>query len=56
MNLTWGMVERIEQMTDQIDNINRQIEQSTKIYNAINEWILQASEILVQMNKDIKKK
>ena len=55
MNLTWDMVARIEYLTDQVDNINRQIEQSTKIYNAINEWILQASEILVQMNKDLKK-
>ena len=55
MNLTWDMVARIEDLTTQVDNINRQIEQSTKIYNAINEWILQASEILVQMNKDIKK-
>ena len=55
MNLTWDMVARIEDLTTQVDNINRQIEQSTKIYTAINEWILQASEILVQMNKDLKK-
>lgn len=51
MNLTWSMVAKIDDLTNQVDNINRQIEQSTKIYNAINEWILQASEILVEMNK-----
>lgn len=51
MNLTWSMVAKIDDLTNQVDNINRQIEQSIKIYNAINEWILQASEILVEMNK-----
>ena len=49
----WKMIERMEQLTEHIDEMNEYLDQVHDTHLAYNEWIQVATESLMSLQKDI---
>ena len=49
----WKIVDRLEQLTEHIDEINNYLDQVHETHLALNEWIQTATESLSQLQKQI---
>ena len=50
---TWKIVERLEQLADQIDTISDIVEKNNKVNSSFAKWITEATNIIATMGKDI---
>ena len=50
----WRIVDRLEQLTDHIDDINNYLDQVHETHEAFNTWIQTATEALSELQKQVK--
>lgn len=50
----WRIVDRLEQLTDHIEDINNYLDQVHETHKAFNTWIQTATEALSELQKQVK--
>ena len=50
----WRLIERMEQLTDHIEDINNYLDQVHDTNKAFNQWIQVATESLTELQKQVK--